>query len=140
MLKVILKIVILLIVGAVVWVRVAPDDPLRWHVAAEGSEMGHIDGEKDHVYREAVTGDVNARMAAFDAQIRATPRTKVLAGSLAEGQITYVTRSRLMAFPDYTTLTLRDATTVELYSRARFGKSDLGVNRARIESWIKALG
>uniref|UniRef100_UPI0024B9D19D DUF1499 domain-containing protein n=1 Tax=Marinovum algicola TaxID=42444 RepID=UPI0024B9D19D len=82
------------------------------------------------------------RFAAFDAVMRATPRTEVLAGSLEEGRITYVTRSKLMGYPDYTTLSLTETpqgALLEVFSRARYGKSDLGVNRARIEGWLAAL-
>ena len=48
-------------------------------------------------------------LAAIDAAARATPRTRVLAGSVEAGMITYVTRSRLWAFPDYTTVAVAPA-------------------------------
>lgn len=93
-----------------------------------------------HVYREQPE-NAQARFRAMDAVIRATPRTRVLAGTLDDGQITYVTRSRGFGFPDYTTLSLSDGgQVIEIRSRLRFGKSDLGVNRARIERWLEALG
>ena len=75
----------------------------------------------------------------LDALVRDTPRTQVLAGSLAQGMLTYVTRSAFFGFPDYTTVRQRGAH-LEIYARLRFGRSDLGVNRARVEQWLSALG
>ena len=78
-------------------------------------------------------------MARIDAIARATPRTTVLAGSVAEGRITYVTRSRLWGFPDYTTVE-RSGDRITLFGRLRFGRGDMGVNRARIEGWLAQAG
>ena len=55
----------------------------------------------------------------------------------------YIQRSRLMGFPD--TIVVRfferpgGQSTVALYSRSQLGRSDLGVNRARIERWLEKL-
>ncbi|MEM9843514.1 MAG: DUF1499 domain-containing protein, partial [Pseudomonadota bacterium] len=77
-------------------------------------------------------------LAALDEIARATPRTTILAGSVEDGIVTYVTRSALMGFPDYTTVSLSDGA-LTLYARLRFGQSDLGVNAARLEAWLRAL-
>ncbi|MEL6267324.1 MAG: DUF1499 domain-containing protein, partial [Pseudomonadota bacterium] len=64
---------------------------------------------------------------------------EVVAGSAAEGFVTYVQTSRIVGFPDYVS-----ARTVEggiaVWSRSRYGYSDLGVNRARVEDWLAAAG
>ncbi len=65
-----------------------------------------------------------------------TPRTTVLRGSVESGRITYVTRTKLIGFPDYTTVQLEDGTLM-VHARLRFGRSDFGVNRARAERWIE---
>ncbi len=82
----------------------------------------------------------------FTAQFRvialAAPRTRVLAGSVEEGMITYVTRSRVFGFPDYTTLHVTadaQGSRATLYGRQRFGKLDFGVNSARIQGWLGAV-
>jgi uncharacterized protein (DUF1499 family) len=55
----------------------------------------------------------------------------------------YVQRSALLEFPD--TIVLRyleqpdNRSTVAMYSRSQLGRSDLGVNKARIERWIAKL-
>ncbi len=82
----------------------------------------------------AVPGD----LAALDAIIRAEPRTHVLAGSVGEGMVTYVTRSKMFGFPDYTTVQQR-GDTLAIHARLRYGKSDMGVNKARVERWLNAL-
>ena len=142
MLKLLGVILVLMVASYVLWMRFAPQVPARWHQKSEMQGLGVQSGKNSHVYREAVADDGAARLAAFDAVIRATPRTEVLAGTLADHQITYVTRSKLIGYPDYTTLGLYDGpegTFIEVFSRARFGSSDLGVNRARIDRWLEVL-
>lgn len=115
------------------YIRLAPADPARWHVAPQ------ITGSRDSrsgVLRVVETGADG--LARLDAVARATPRTRVLAGAVAEGMITYVTRSKLFGFPDYTTV-LRDGDNLKIQARQRFGRSDFGVNRARVDGWIDAL-
>ena len=77
-------------------------------------------------------------MARLDRIIRATPRTTLLAGSPESGMVTYITRSRLWGFPDFTTVEARPGAIV-IHGRLRFGSSDMGVNRARVEGWVAAL-
>ncbi|QYX58346.1 DUF1499 domain-containing protein [Roseovarius sp. SCSIO 43702] len=133
-----------LVLGGALYVRLAPSDPARWHRPADLSGFGHFEGSNWHVWRGS--GD-RALFERLDGIIREEPRTKVLAGSVEEGMITYVTRSKVWGFPDYATLRLYgDAGDedgprhIEINSRARFGKSDLGVNRARVERWLAAAG
>ena len=115
------------------YVRLAPSDPARWHVLPEGVEEGN--GAGYALRRIDATPET---LATLDEIARATPRTRVLAGSVDEGMITYVTRSALMGFPDYTTVALSGDTLV-VYARLRFGQSDLGVNAARLDEWLAAL-
>ena len=68
----------------------------------------------------------------------ATPRTQLLAGSPADGMMTFETRSKVMGFPDYTTVAVTDDL-LTIDARLRFGRADMGVNRARVESWLAAL-
>lgn len=124
----------LALLAAFLWVRSAPSDPARWHQLPDPEPAPRGPG---HVLArlEAQAGD----MAALDAIIRDTARTQVLAGSLEEGMITYVTRSTWWGFPDYTTLARRGDDLV-LYARLRFGASDFGVNAARVGEWRGRLG
>jgi hypothetical protein len=128
-----------LLFGFALYVRLAPSDPARWHVeppsptsdpgtvlALRGAATLHIAGDGPALLR---------RLAVIAA---ATPRTRVIAGSVDEGRITWVTRSRLWAFPDYTTAEAR-ADGLHLHARLRFGGEDHGVNAARLKDWQSRL-
>lgn len=123
-------IILLALAGVLLWIRFAPDDVARWHISPEATEDRDLEGG----VMRAVPGD----LAALDAIIRAEPRTRVLAGSVDSGMVTYITRSKVLGFPDYTTVQQR-GDTLALYARLRYGKSDMGVNKARVERWLAAL-
>lgn len=133
MLKYILILLVLLAIGGAAFIRFAPSDPAVWHVDPQVS----ADQDLASGVRRRIPGGEEA-MATLDRIILSTPRTELLAGSVEEGRITYVTRSKWMGFPDYTTLEL-DGEVIELYARLRFGQADLGVNRARVEGWLQEL-
>ena len=116
--------------GALAFIRLAPSEPMRWHQMPETITDRDLDGGA----MRRVEGD----LAALDRIIRGTPRTRVLAGSVAEGMVTYVTRSRVFGFPDYTTVR-QDGEMLEIFARLRFGRSDLGVNAARVDGWLGRL-
>ncbi|MDR9394943.1 MAG: DUF1499 domain-containing protein [Roseovarius sp.] len=122
---------IMLVVGlGAAWVRLAPSDPARWHRMPSAITNRDLPGGAMRIVGAGQDG-----LARLDRIIRATPRTERLAGSVNEGMVTYVTRSAVFGFPDYTTI--RDAgPQVEIYGRLRFGRSDLGVNAARIDRWL----
>ncbi|MDK3016377.1 DUF1499 domain-containing protein [Pseudodonghicola flavimaris] len=115
------------------YVRLAPDNPSDWHLPPEVQRNSDLDGG---VKRRIETDALGLQR--LDAIIRATPRTEVLAGSVPEGMITYVTRSCVFGFPDYTTV-YRNGDVLEIYGRLRFGRSDFGVNRARVERWLQTF-
>ena len=128
----VLRIVIAAAVLLALYVRFAPSDAGRFHVSGAVQSDADLEGGVKRIL-PGVT------LAELDQIAQQTPRTKVLAGSVDDGMITYVTRSRLIGFPDYTTVEAKDGM-VTVFARLRFGRSDLGVNRRRVEGWIKALG
>ncbi|QFT59770.1 hypothetical protein FIU94_13130 [Sulfitobacter sp. THAF37] len=130
--------VILLLVGLLAYVRLAPHNVMRWHHAASGAALGATPLDGGFIWREDVGAAGPARLARLDGVIRASPRTQVLAGSVEDRQLTYVSRTRWMGFPDYTTVTLDDGI-LEIYGRLRFGRSDMGVNAKRIRGWLDQL-
>lgn len=115
------------------WVRMAPSDPARWHVAVPQAQ----DKDMDTGVIRVLPGQAG-RLGDLDAVIRATPRTGVLAGSVTDGRVTYITRSKLWGFPDYATIEARDSDLL-IHARLRFGSSDMGVNRARVTDWLRRL-
>lgn len=135
----------LVVVGAGAWVRLAPSDPAVWHVdpVTEAAADGTVrTGLGDARVALVLRGTPEEVLSKLDAIALATPRTRRLAGSAAEGRITWVTRSALWGFPDYTTAAVRseaEGTRLDLFARLRFGGSDLGVNAARLTDWVGRL-
>lgn len=146
---------LLLILSAVgcMMIRNVEHDPDRWHVdplaaartgkpndylvAPEGMAAAPVDRAL------GVLGEAPARlMARFDRVARAAPRTAIVGGSVDALHITYVQRSALFGFPDYVSVRavpVPGGASLAIWSRARYGYSDLGVNKARVERWLEAL-
>ncbi|QFT96225.1 hypothetical protein FIU85_02810 [Roseovarius sp. THAF8] len=124
---------VLALIALGVYVRLAPSYAEDWHDMPNGLEPGDGPG---HAVR--VVPDDGDTLERLDGIIRDTPRTTVLAGSVEEGMVTYITRSALWGFPDYTTVA-RQGGQIVLYGRLRFGKSDMGVNAKRLDGWLARL-
>ncbi len=135
-------------VGLMAVIRLAPSDPEVWHVdptdptlsAGSGRALVRADGNLQSPVFARTPEDL---LAAFDAIADASPRTRVLAGSVSEGRVTYLTRSLIWGFPDYTSVTAVPAeggAQIVAYGRLRFGGSDMGVNTERLQGWLAALG
>lgn len=134
-------IVLLIVLAFLAYVRLAPSDPVRWHrgAAVTGTETKQIKG--GYIWRKVVDGDGTAELKALDQAAMASPSTQRLAGSVEEGQVTYVSRTKVLGFPDYTTAGIYEVEgkkVLEVYGRLRFGRSDLGVNAKRIKGWVRA--
>lgn len=122
-----------LVIFGMAFIRLAPSDPNRWHVAPKGDADKDLEGG---VVRVVETGPHG--LTKFNAVVQADARTRTLAGSTDEGMITYVSRTKVMGFPDYTTAQ-QDGDTLRIYGRLRFGRSDFGVNRSRVDGWLKRI-
>ena len=135
----------LALAGLAIWVRLAPSDLSVWHVDPEtvtkrgprNSFLIAPGGDRPPLDLAEPPDAVAARL---DAIALATPRTTRLVG---QGDFTtYITRSAVFGFPDYTSVRIRPAASgsqVQIFARSRFGDSDLGVNRARVEDWLARL-
>lgn len=138
--------------GVAVVMRMVPDDPATWHAdPLAGARTGQ---PNDYLVAPAGLGPalpdaISAThplaaadlMARLDAAALAEPRTRRLAGSPDELWATYVQRSALFGFPDYVSaraVEVSGGSALAVWSRARFGVSDMGVNRARVERWLAA--
>lgn len=147
-----LGLLLVLVAAAGLVVRGAGDDPARWHADPfEGARTGRpndflagpagMPGAPDRVLAP-LAGAPAAVLARLHAAALAEPRTRVVAGSPEALHVTYVQRSALWGFPDYVSVraeAVEGGTALALWSRSRFGHSDLGVNRARGERWLAAL-
>lgn len=136
--------VLLGVAGLMAYVRLAPDDLARWHVAllplageAEAAAPGVSDvpGGSVGFVPSSAPGAVLQRLVEVAA---ATPRVWVLAGDVGQGRITWVARSLVWGFPDYITAEVT-AGGVRLWSRQRYGSRDQGVNVVRLADWLARL-
>lgn len=124
----------LLVLGGagMAYIRFGPVDAPYWHQPIEAVQNYDMKNGSIRV--------VVAPPEAFikvDAAARALPRTRVIAGSVAQGRITYETRTLFFGFPDYTTVE-HIGNTLKFFARSRFGGSDFGVNRARLKRLLGA--
>ncbi len=128
--KIALGLLLFLAVGMAAHIRLAPSDPKRWHVAPQADADRDLQGGVLRVVEAGPDG-----LARLDAIARAAPRTTVLAGSVGDGMITYITRTKVIGFPDYTTVQ-QDGDVLRIHGRLRFGRKDFGVNKARVDGWL----
>lgn len=122
-----------IVISFAAYVRLAPTDPAAWHHLSDPVKLGTREGG----VTRSIPGDAKT-LIDLDRVILATPRTTVLAGGPEAAITTYVTKSRLWGFPDYSTVALMDDHIV-IEARLRFGKSDLGVNARCVNAWLAAL-
>jgi uncharacterized protein (DUF1499 family) len=77
------------------------------------------------------------------AVIATQPRVQQLAWDPERRRATYIQRSAVFGFPDIVTVEFvplgETSASLAIDSRSRYGKSDLGVNRARIVAWMEHL-
>lgn len=82
-------------------------------------------------------------MRRFMSVATAAPRVAVLEEDQAGHRVDLIQRSALLRFPDTITaefIPLDDGrSTLAVYSRSRYGYSDFGVNKKRIEDWLATL-
>jgi len=128
----VVTLIIAAIVAGLLWVRFAPDDPARWHVPI--GETDDVDGAG---WSARVVKATPGALGKIHKAALNLPRTELLAGSVGDKHLTYVTRSKWIGFPDYTTVE-QDGEYIKLYARLRFGKSDLGVNGQRLDRLVRA--
>ncbi len=148
MLKIASLAIVLLVGAGFAYVRLAPVNAEKFHVDPETAKDPSVRGYvfvRDGADITPPSFDMTrADLAAkVEAVILATPRTVKLAGDLATGHASYVTRSGLWGFPDIASVKITDAgegaSKLVLLSRQIYGIEDLGVNKARVENWLQAL-
>lgn len=130
--SVILLVLLIIMIGLILFVRMSKSIAEDWHKPIEATADVNFPGG---AIRIVDGGDRRFRLL-YEAAL-ALPRTELLAGSAGSGWVTFVTRSKMVGFPDYTTIEL-DNDKVKLFARLRFGRSDLGVNAKRLKQLIDA--
>jgi uncharacterized protein (DUF1499 family) len=134
--------------GLLAFIRLAPSDPAVWHVspvtaaeAGQGRCANAIITQPNGARAACISTDTpESLLSRLDQIALATPRTTRLAGSPQSGRITWITRTALIGYPDYTTAEASQTPTgtrLDIHARQRFGSADFGVNTARLAVWLK---
>jgi uncharacterized protein (DUF1499 family) len=138
------------LVGSIGFVRSLGHDAGQWHVDPRTAP----DPSTPNWYRMSPDGENTAPVFsvspadlsdAFDRMVSKQPRTELLQDDRSSGgPVTWVQRSALFGFPDYVSVQFLPAgdgtgSTLAIFSRARLGQSDLGVNEKRVTAWLSAL-
>ncbi|MDT0683725.1 DUF1499 domain-containing protein [Roseicyclus sp. F158] len=127
------------------WIRLAPSCEKDWHVDpkdAVAASGRYVVGSQGHVPPLRLSGTPTEILTDLDRIAMSSPDTERLAGSPDEGRITYISRSKVFGFPDYTTVAAEsggDGTLLYVFARLRFGRDDMGVNRRRVRAWLAEL-
>ncbi len=142
--KLLLLLIGLAVVMLLAWIRLAPNDPEEWHVDPLKADDPGEGGVLLLPGPEARTYDTTPKklLSAFDRIAMEEPRVERLEGSVGRGRITYVARTKWLGFPDYISVTAVPAdggAQLAVYSRLRYGRGDMGVNRARLDRWLEKL-
>ena len=146
-LRLLILVLLLAAAGALLFVRLAPGRAADWH---RDPLLAERPGTPNHHLIRPAGGDgvapiyamTPAELAAALDRIARADGARLLAGDVEEGHMTYISRSPAFGFPDYTSLRVVPAGTGATFAalaRARFGRSDMGVNRARLKRWMAAL-
>ncbi len=104
---------------------------------------GFIGKAEPHAESPTFAGAPEQVLDALKRVALAEPRTTLLAEDQGARRLALVQRSKTFRFPDYIDIEAvpvgAGKTALAIYSRAKYGIRDFGVNRARIERWLAAL-
>lgn len=135
------------------YARLAPVDEARWHVDPERAPVTRPSSSwragppqsPTPFDRSVLPFPFNPSdlARAIDRAAMAEPRARRLSASADGLWTTYEHRSAMMGFPDYTSVKISGSadrhSELVIFGRSRFGRSDFGVNRQRIDRWIDAV-
>lgn len=141
----VVSLILLLAVLVLAYVRFAPSDVGTWQ-----QDPGNAKSTgKPNEYR--LIGDTAPIFDVSEAELTTLltgflseqPRITMLSKSPDMHLLTYIQRSLIMGYPDYITTKIsligENQSKLEVYSRSRFGYSDLGVNKMRVDQWVAAI-
>lgn len=135
MLKIVLALVALLVFGGVIWVRNVSPPAARYH---DRFTVPEVDTQTPDGFI-AVRRTDGQGFTRLVEELAATPRTTKLSGRIEDGHVSFVTRTRIMGFPDVTNV-MRTEDGIAIRGHLVLGKGDMGVNRRRIEGWLRDAG
>lgn len=147
MIKLVAIVVLLAVAGIMLFVRLSPNSVADWHedpafVKKPAKPNAHLIRLVGGDEIAPIYGLSPEALAERIDQIAREDGATLFAGSAESGHMTYISRSPMMGFPDFTSVKVSragDGATFAAFARARFGYSDMGANRARLSRWTAAL-
>lgn len=136
--------VLLILASGLLYIRLVPHDMalVEAELPAGAAPGAPVIGANSALFVAEFAAPPEVLLADLANVAAQTPRTRLLSGDAVGPRVTYVTRSLIIGFPDYTTAIVTptpQGSRLTLFARARFGRSDLGVNAARARAWIGTL-
>jgi len=133
-------IVFIVFVG-LLWLRFAPIDKDNWHVDP-AEPMG--DQDLQLIGREAprFPGAADEVLAQFDEIALSEPNTRRIEGDLAEGMMTFVSRTKFLGMAEVITVKAvseGELTKVAIASRPRFSASNRRAAAERLDRWLQDM-
>lgn len=133
-------VLILLVVVLYLCLRFWPEDKNRWHADPADTTDPRRSGVR-LIGPDAprFPGDAATVLEAVVDIVQNTPRTRVIDGSLGEGMITFVVRSRILGYRDYVTfkaVTEGAVSKLSVYARPGMNVYDWGSNAALVDGWL----
>lgn len=144
MIRWMLAIVGIAALAGIAFVRMTGSDPARWHVDPVSVQPSEKPNDYLIAGPDALRFAQSAQKVAekMHALLGAEPRTERLAGEPDGTWATYVQRSAIIGYPDYLSFHVEERETgsvVAIYSRSRYGYSDMGMNKKRVERVVDLL-
>ncbi|MFT4743702.1 MAG: hypothetical protein ACI91Z_001679 [Yoonia sp.] len=124
-----LVIAVTLVVTLGFYIRRAPVAPILTVPTVDADIAGGFTAVREF------SGDAAALRARIAEIALATPRTQ----HLRDDPLQFVTRSRVVGFPDVTAVAIQDGV-LTMHAHQVYGWSDGGVNKARVLDWLDRLG
>jgi hypothetical protein len=118
----------------------AAEDELR---PGEVADFAHLDlGARSNVFL-LCPKEPPLCNATPDEMIAAEPRVRLVRLDPEHLRLVLIQRSAILNFPDVVTVMFipvgEDRSTIAVLSRSRYGRSDFGVNAARVRNWLEKL-
>ena len=148
MIKVLVIGVLVALAGVMIYVRFTPTDAAMWHVDPRAIPkpakpnnwlIRPVGGDARPPHYRAEVADL---VAAIEAAVDGMGDMTLIAGNAQIGHLTYISRTTWMGFPDFTTFRVYstdEGVSFAAFARARFGHSDMGNNRARLEALVARI-
>ena len=99
-------------------------------------------GDTPHAVSPVFDKPVAEMMAAWDKVVAAAPRLRKVPEKDPMRR-NYIQRSKLLRFPDAISVEFTslgpDKSSLAVFSRSKYGHSDVGVNEARVRGWLREL-